>query len=105
MSKAQTPDTHTVPTLKEIEQTITISNMELEKRMTKTLSDKLDQQHQTYMTEIIALNEKYGALNTKVNIHDERIKGFKGIIATITAVSSALGGLVGFFIAQLTIGR
>ena len=104
MIKEQRTENYQVPTLKEIEQTITISNMELEKRMTKSLSDKLDTQHQTYMTEIISLSEKYGELRTTVNLHDERIKGFKAMIATTSAISSALGGLIGFFIAQLTGG-
>ena len=83
-----------------------------EKRLTKEFRDELDiqtaklieaveEQNKLYSDQIITLNKDVATLNTVVENLKSRISNVKAQIAVIGTACTALGGLLGFFIAQL----
>lgn len=90
------------PTKDEIKLIIENSLLELEKRMTKSINEALLEQNRTYMTEIVAITEKVAKHDVKLQIHTDKINGFKTLVATVSTATGVLGGFVGFLIAQLT---
>lgn len=86
---------HVTPTKDELKLIIDNALLEQEKRITKSLGDSLDGQNKIYMDNIVKLTERVSKVESKQD-------SFKGLIASVTAASSVLSGLVGFFIAQIT---
>lgn len=95
----------TTLTREEIKLTIDLSLAEQEKRITKELrvelndqtkklTDAIDKQNLLYSTQIIQLNKDVTAL-------ESRVSNMRTQIAVVGSVCTALGGLIGFFIAQL----
>ncbi len=76
--------------------------LESEARSASSLSTTLADQNKIYMTEIVKVTADIATLNEKTSQNTEKIKGFKWIIVTVSSATTALGGMVGFFIAQLT---
>lgn len=79
--------------------------LEQEKRITKEirvelqdqtnkLTGAIDKQNLMYSEQIIGLNREVTALQI-------RVSSIKNQVAVVGAVCSALGGLIGFFVAQL----
>jgi hypothetical protein len=92
---------HTTPNSNEVKLIIDNSLLGLEKRMTKSITDTLTDQNKTYMTEIVKITGDLARLDARVEQHSEKIRSFKGLVATVSSVTGVLGGLIGFFIAQL----
>ena len=90
-----------IPSSQTIKLIVDNSNLELEKRMSKSISETLSEQNQVYMTQIINITKDVTELQVRVNGHNDRINSFKGIVATVSAISAAVTGLVSFFIAQI----
>lgn len=93
------------PTVSEMKLTIDNSLLEQEKRITKEFRDELaeqtknltaaiDKQNLLYSKQIIDLTAEVATLKVKVSSINTRI-------AVVGSVCTALGGLIGFFIAQL----
>lgn len=93
------------PTVGEMKLTIDNSLLEQEKRITKEFRDELaaqtknltaaiDKQNLLYSKQIIDLTAEVATLKVKVSTINTRI-------AVVGSVCTALGGLIGFFIAQL----
>ena len=81
------------------------SLVEQEIRLTNSFTDKLDKQtekitntvndqNKVYNNQLITMAKSIGVLETKV-------AQFNVKLATVGAVATALGGLLGFFVAQL----
>ena len=81
------------------------SLLEQEKRLTLTFNNKIDtqtekitktvnEQNVAYSTQLIAQAKSIGVLETKMAAVNVKL-------ATVGAVSAALGGLIGFFVANL----
>ena len=89
------------PNLNEIKLTIDKSLLEQEQRITKSLGDTLSDQNRTYMTQIVNLTTAVAKVEARQDAQQVQIKSFRGLVATVSSVTAALGGLVGFFISQL----
>lgn len=96
---------HPTPSGNEIKLIIDNSLLELEKRFSKTISDALSEQNRTYLKEIVNITKDVATLNAKVDQHEEKLKGVKGMVATVASVSTVLGGFIGFLISQITGGK
>lgn len=96
-----TPVIATAPGINEIKLTMDNSLLEMEKRMSKTISETLTDQNGIYMKQIVELTAKVATHEAILDSHTNSIKGFKGLVATVSSVTGVLGGLIGFFISQL----
>lgn len=95
-------DEHTTPSSETIKLIIDKALLESEARTAASISTTLADQNKTYMTEIVSVTTKVATLTAIVDGHTERIKGFKGLVATVSSVTGVLGGLIGFFVSQMS---
>lgn len=100
------------PTKDEIKLLIDNSLLEQEKRITKEmraeletqtnrLTNVVEKQNQLYSDQIIMLNKDVATLNSVVDNLKGRISGIKAQMLVVATACTTLGGLIGFFIAQI----
>lgn len=100
------------PTKDEIKLLIDNSLLEQEKRLSKEfrselevqttrLTNVVEKQNQLYSDQIIMLNKDVATLNTVVDNLKGRISGIKAQMVVVATACTTLGGLIGFFVAQL----
>lgn len=100
------------PTKDEIKLLIDNSLLEQEKRLSKEfrtelenqtnrLTNSIDKQNGLYAGQIVELNKDIATLNTVVDNLKGRISGIKAQITIVGTACATLGGLFGFFIAQI----
>lgn len=100
------------PTKDEIKLLIDNSLLEQEKRLSKEfrselevqttrLTNVVEKQNQLYSDQIIMLNKDVATLNTVVDALKSRISGIKAQMVVVATACTTLGGLIGFFVAQL----
>ena len=100
------------PTKDEIKLLIDNSLLEQEKRLSKEfrselevqttrLTNVVEKQNQLYSNQIIMLNKDVATLNTVVDSLKGRISGIKAQMVVVATACTTLGGLIGFFIAQI----
>ncbi len=88
------------------------SLLEQEKRLSKEFRDELDlqtdklinaveKQNKLYSDQIIALNKDVATLNTVVENLKSKVNGVRLQVTVVGTACATLGGLLGFFIAQL----
>ena len=96
----------------EVKLLIDNSLLEQEKRLSKEFRDELDlqttklidaveKQNKLYSDQIVTLNRDIATLNTVVENLKSRVNGVKAQITLVGTACATLGGLFGFFIAQL----
>ena len=97
---------------REIKLLIDNSLLEQEKRLSKEFRSELEvqtsrlttvveKQNQMYSDQIISLNKDVAALNGVIDNLKGNIKGIRTQVAVVGSACATLGGLVGFFVAQL----
>lgn len=100
------------PTKDEIKLLIDNSLLEQEKRLSREFRSELEvqtgrltgvveKQNLMYSNQIVELNKDVAALNTIVDNLKGRISGIKAQMLVVATACTTLGGLVGFFIAQM----
>lgn len=100
------------PTKDEIKLLIDNSLLEQEKRLSKEfrselevqttrLTNVVEKQNQLYSDQIIMLNKDVATLNTVVDSLKGRISGIKAQMVVVATACTTLGGLIGFFVAQI----
>lgn len=100
------------PTKDEIKLLIDNSLLEQEKRLTKEMRSELEtqtnrltsvveKQNQLYSDQIIALNKDVATLNGVVDNLKSKISSIKIQMTVVGTACATLGGLLGFFVAQL----
>ena len=96
----------------EVKLLIDNSLLEQEKRLSKEFRDELDvqttklidaveKQNKLYSEQIITLNKDIATLNTVVENLKSKINGVRTQVAVVGTACATLGGLIGFFVAQL----
>lgn len=96
----------------EIKLLIDNSLLEQEKRLSKEFRSELEvqtsrlttvveKQNQMYSDQIIALNKDVASLNGVIDNLKGNIRGIKTQMTVVGTACATLGGLVGFFIAQM----
>lgn len=96
----------------EVKLLIDNSLLEQEKRLSKEFRDELDlqtdklinaveKQNKLYSDQIIALNKDVATLNTVVENLKSKVNGVRLQVTVVGTACATLGGLLGFFIAQL----
>lgn len=102
----------TTLTRDEVKLTIDNSLLEQEKRLnrefrselevqTNRLTSVVEKQNQMYSDQIISLNKDVAALNGVIDNLKSNIRGIKVQITVVGTACATLGGLLGFFVAQL----
>lgn len=97
---------------REIKLLIDNSLLEQEKRLAKEfrteleaqtmrLTAAIDKQNQLYSDQIISLNKDVTALEGMVTSLKSQLRGIKAQLVVTGTACATLGGLVGFFVAQL----
>lgn len=100
------------PTKDEIKLLIDNSLLEQEKRLSKEFRSELEvqtnrltsvveKQNQLYSDQIIMLNKDVATLNSVVDNLKGRISGIKAQMVVVATACATLGGMVGFFVAQM----
>ena len=96
----------------EVKLLIDNSLLEQEKRLSKEFRDELDlqtdklinaveKQNKLYSDQIIALNKDVATLNSVVENLKSKVNGVRLQVTVVGTACATLGGLLGFFIAQL----
>lgn len=96
----------------EVKLLIDNSLLEQEKRLSKEFRDELDlqtdklinaveKQNKLYSDQIIALNKDVATLNSVVENLKSKVNGVRVQMGVVGTACATLGGLLGFFIAQL----
>jgi len=107
-------ESNSVDNLTKTEVKLLIDNslLEQEKRLSKEFRDELDlqtdklinaveKQNKLYSDQIIALNKDVATLNTVVENLKSKVNGVRLQVTVVGTACATLGGLLGFFIAQL----
>lgn len=105
-------DSEVNPTKDEIKLLIDNSLLEQEKRLSREfrqeletqtgrLTSAIDKQNGLYANQIVELNKDIVKLNTVVDNLKNRVSGIKAQMVVVGTACTTLGGLIGFFIAQL----
>lgn len=107
-------ESNSVDNLTKTEVKLLIDNslLEQEKRLSKEFRDELDlqtdklinaveKQNKLYSDRIIALNKDVATLNTVVENLKSKVNGVRLQVTVVGTACATLGGLLGFFIAQL----
>lgn len=107
-------DKNTMDTTSQREIKLLIDNslLEQEKRLSKEFRSELEvqtarltsvveKQNLMYSNQIVELNKDVATLNTVIDNLRNNIKGIKTQMTVVGTACATLGGLVGFFIAQM----
>lgn len=100
------------PTKDEIKLLIDNSLLEQEKRLSKEfrqelevqtnrLTSSIDKQNGLYAGQIVELNKDIVKLNGVVDTLKSRVSGIRAQMVVVATACTTLGGLIGFFIAQI----